>query len=115
MKEMKNIANRDKDDKTEDHKRKKCKERVKKAQLNIRLSQTEKRMLERKAQKSGLNLSEYARVRLFGEDEKQQNPEMVSRCAVLCQDILNIVEEKYSCEDNSLLEEKVEKLWKKLQ
>lgn len=115
MKEISNIANRDKDDKTENHKIKNYKKRVKKAQLNIRLSQTEKRMLERKAQKNGLNLSEYARVLLFGGDEKQQNPEMMSRCAVLCQDILNIVEEKYSCEDNSLLEEKVEKLWKILQ
>lgn len=115
MKEIKNTTNRDKDDKTENHKRKNCKKRAKKAQLNIRLSQSEKRMLEKKAQKSGLNLSEYARVRLFGEDEKQQNPEMVSRCVVLCQDILNIAEEKYSCEDNCLLEEKVEKLWKILQ
>lgn len=67
---------------------------------------------ERKAVKSGLNLSEYTRVRLFGGDEKQHSPEMVNRCVVLCQDILKIAEEKYSCEDNSLLEEKVEKLWK---
>lgn len=115
MKEIKNIVNRDKDDKTENHKIKNCKKRAKKAQLNIRLSQPEKKMLERKAQKNGLNLSEYARARLFGGDKKQQSPEMVSRCAVLCQDILNIAEEKYSCEDNSLLEEKVEKLWKILQ
>lgn len=115
MKETKNIVNRDKDDKTENHRIKNCKKRVKKAQLNIRLSQTEKRTLERKAVKSGLNLSEYTRARLFGGDEKQPSSEMVSRCVVLCQDILNIAEEKYSCEDNSLLEEKVEKLWKILQ
>lgn len=115
MKEIKNIVNRDKDNKTEKHKIKKYKKRVKRAQMNIRLSQSEKRMLERKAQKSGINLSEYTRARLFGGDEKQQNPEMVGQCVVLCQDILNIVEEKYSCEDNSLLNEKVEKLWKVLQ
>ena len=49
---------------------------------------------------------------LSGGDRKQQGPVMVSQCVVICQDILNIVQEKYSCEDNSMLEEKVEKLWK---
>lgn len=112
MKEIKSFVNQDKDNKTENHK---IKKRVKKAQLNIRLSQSEKKKLEGKAQKSGLNLSEYARVRLFGGNEKQQSPEIVSQCVILCQDILNIAEEKYRCEDNSLLEEKVEKLWKILQ
>lgn len=90
----------------------KDKNKDKKAQLNIRLSQTEKKRLKRKAIKSDMNLSEYCRAQLFGGDEKQQSPGMVSQCAVLCQDILNIVQEKYSCEDNSILEEKVERLWK---
>lgn len=109
MKESKNIINRCKEDKNDckngDHK-------DKKAQLNIRLSQTEKRRLKRKAIKNGLNLSEYIRAMLSGGDRKQQGPGMVSQCVVICQDILNIVQEKYSCEDNSTLEEKVEKLWK---
>lgn len=90
----------------------KDKNKDKRAQLNIRLSQTEKKRLKRKAIKSDMNLSEYCRAQLFGGDEKQQSPGMVSQCAVLCQDILNIVQEKYSCEDNNMLEEKVEKLWK---
>ncbi len=109
MKESKNSVNKCKEDKNDcknkDHKNKK-------AQLNIRLSQTEKRRLKRKAIKNGLNLSEYIRAMLSGGDRKQQSPEMVSQCVVICQDILNIVQEKYSCEDNSMLEEKVEKLWK---
>lgn len=87
----------------------------KRAQMNIRLSQAEKKRLEKKARKSGLNLSEYVRAWLLQGDGKQQGFEMVGQCVVLCQDILNIVLEKYSCEDNSLLEEKVEKLWKILQ
>ncbi len=93
-------------------KNKEGKNKDKKAQLNIRLSQAEKRRLKRKAVKSGLNFSEYIRARLSESDRKQQDPGIVSQCVVLCQDILNIVQEKYSCEDNSLLEEKVEKLWK---
>lgn len=84
----------------------------KKAQLNIRLSQTEKKRLEKKARKSCINLSEYVRARLFQGDGKQHGLETVGQCVVLCQDILNIIQEKYSCEDNSLLEERVEKLWK---
>lgn len=90
----------------------KRKNKDKKAQLNIRLSQAEKRRLKRKAVKSDLNLSEYCRAQLFGGDGKQQDPVMVSQCVVLCQDILNIVQEKYSCEDNDMLEEKMERLWK---
>ncbi len=80
-------------------------------QINIRLPQSEKKKLNEKAVKSGLGLSEYIRMLLSGNSGRWQNPEMVGRCAVLCQDILNIIEEKYSCEDNSLLEEKVEKVW----
>lgn len=99
MKQSKNTKNKNKD---------------KKAQLNIRLSQAEKRRLNRKAIESGLNLSKYSRALLFGGDGKQQSPGMVNQCVILCQDILNIVQEKYSCEDNSLLEEKVERLWKLL-
>lgn len=90
----------------------KNKNKDKKAQLNIRLSQAEKRKLKRGAVKSNLNLSEYCRALLFGSDKKQQSPGMVSQCAVLCQDILNIIQEKYSCEDNDMLEEMVERLWK---
>ena len=93
-------------------KKSKCSNKGKMAQLNIRLSQTEKKRLKSKALKSGLNLSEYIRARLSQNDGRQQIPEMAGQCAVLCQDILNIVREKYSCEDNSLLEERVEKLWK---
>lgn len=93
---------------------KNVKNKNKKAQLNIRLSQVEKRRLERKAMKSGLNLSEYIRGQLSKGDGKRQDIEMVSQCVILCQDILNIIQEKYNCEDNSLLEEKVEKLWKRL-
>ncbi len=70
--------------------------------MNIRLSKTEKRRLKRKAIMSGLSLSEYVRALLsVGDGKKQQNPGMVSQCVVLCQDILNIVQEKYSCEDNA--------------
>ena len=108
MKESKNSTNRCKEDKND------CKnEDHKKAQLNIRLSQTEKRRLKRKAIKNGLNLSEYIRAMLSGGDGKRQAPGMVSQYVVICQDILNIVQEKYSCEDNSMLEENEEELrWK---
>lgn len=51
---------------------------------------------------------------LSESDGRQQSPGRVNQCVILCQDILNIVQEKYNCEDNSLLEEKVEKLWKLL-
>ena len=89
--------------------------RKKKEQLNIRLSQTEKIKLKKMAKRSGLTLSEYVRALLFVGDEKQHDPGRMNQCIIQCQDILNIVQEKYSCEDNSLLEEKVEKLWKILQ
>ena len=114
MKDSVNTMDRNKDDK--DRKNDKSKNKKgknnKKAQLNIRLSQTEKRRVSKQAGNSGLNLAEYTRARLFGGDGKQQDPGMMGQCVVLCQDILNIVQEKYSCEENSILEEKVEKLWK---
>ena len=88
MKESKDSINRCKEDKNdcknEDHKNKK-------AQLNIRLSQTEKRRLKRKAIKNGLNLSEYIRAMLSGGDRKQQGPGMVSQCVVICQDIIILI------------------------
>lgn len=96
MKKSKNRANENKD---------------KEEYLNLRLPREEKWRLKRMAEKSNLNLSEYVRVRLFGSDGKQRGPGVVCQCAVLCQDIFNVVQEKYSCEDNSLLEEKVEELW----
>ena len=85
--------------------------RDKEEYLNLRLPRDEKKLLKRMAEKSNLNLSDYVRVRLFESDGKQQGPGVVCQRAVLCQDILNIVEEKYSCEDNSQLERKVEELW----
>ncbi len=94
-----------------ENKKRSGKSNDKKAQLNIRLSQIEKRKLKRRAAKSGLTLSEYSRVVLFQDNKKNQSPEITSQCAILCQDILNVIQEKYSCEDNSILEEKVEKLW----
>lgn len=99
MKKTKNSANKNKG---------------KSAYLSTRLTQTEKRQLEKKAAKSGMNLSNYARTLLFERNENQQNLELMNQCVTLCQDILNIAQEKYSCEDNSLLEEKVKKLWKVL-
>lgn len=81
-------------------------------QINLRLTSEEKRKLEKKSMKCGLSLSEYIRIKLFDDKEKRGCPEMVASCAVLCQDILNIITEKYRCEDNALLEEKVEELWK---
>lgn len=80
--------------------------------LSVRISQDEMRQLDHKAGKSGLDRSEYVRTLLFGSNESKQNLGMVGQCVTQCQDILNIVQEKYSCEDNSLLEEKVEGLWR---
>lgn len=61
-----------------------------------------------------MDCSKYVRELLFENDGKQQGIEKVNQCVNKCQKILNIVQEKYSCEDNSLLEEKVEELWKLL-
>lgn len=90
------------------------KHKKKQTQISIRLTQGEKRKLNDKAVKNGLSLSEYTRMLLFKDDEKRKDRKMVNPCVViLCQDILNIIE-KYRCEDNSMLEEKVEGLWKLL-
>ena len=86
----------------------------KKVPLSVSISQDEMRRLDRRAKRSGLDRSKYVRTLLFGSNESKQNLGMVGRCVTLCQDILNIVQEKYSCEDNSLLKEKVKKLWEAL-
>lgn len=91
------------------------KNKKKQTQISIRLTQGEKRKLGDMAVKNGLSLSECIRALLFKDDEKRKNRKMVNPCVViLCQDILNIIEEKYRCEDNGVLEEKVEGLWKLL-
>lgn len=105
MKELKKSTNTKKD------KESATTNKDKEEYLNLRLLRDEKKRLKRMAEKSNLNLSEYVRVRLFGSNGKQQGPGVVCQHAVLCQDILNIVQEKYSCEDNSQLERKVEELW----
>ena len=86
----------------------------KKVWLSVSISQDEMRRLDCKARRSGLDRSKYVRALLSGSNESKQNLGMVGQCVTQCQDILNIVLEKYSCEDNSLLEEKVKKLWKAL-
>lgn len=92
----------------------KRKNKRKGTELHIRLEQREKKRLEKKARQMDLSLSEYIRMLLSGDSKKRQSPELVNRCSVLCQDILNVVKEKYSCEENSLLEEKVKELWRLL-
>lgn len=80
--------------------------------LSVRIPQNEMKRLNRKADESGLDRSKYVRALLSGNNGSKQNLGLVNQCIATCQDILNIVLEKYSCEDNSLLEEKVKKLWK---
>ena len=79
--------------------------------LHFRVSEKEKRALEERANEVNLSLSEYLRMmttlsRSGGELTKNN-----IQVAVLCQDIVTHIQEKYACKHDHELSERMEKLW----
>lgn len=92
--------------------RKENEQNIRDNSIHIRLTTKEKKSLERKADKCGKNLSNYIRELLLEKNKKNEIVGKLSISITKLQDILNYIEEKYDCEDNEILREMVEELWK---
>lgn len=79
--------------------------------VTIRLSKKERSNLDKRVKNSGLELSAYVRD-VLKHPGKFADLGISLKCASLCQDILNHVEEKYKNVDDETLSEMVRELWK---
>lgn len=82
--------------------------------IHFRISKRMKNSLQRQANKQGKSLSDYIRYLIKEGKKKEKIKKELAQCIVLCQDIVEYVQEKYDCSENEILEEMVEKLWEKL-
>lgn len=80
--------------------------------LSIRLKDKTKKMIEKRAEKSGKNTSVYALDCILAGMNQEGYEERMAEMAVICQDMCNHVEEKYG--DDEIMEEGSERLWKLL-
>lgn len=78
--------------------------------LSIRLKGKIKKMIEKRAEKSGKSISAYAEECFLAGMNKETDRERISKATVICQEICNHVEEKY-CGDDEILEGLVAELW----
>lgn len=96
--------------------RKKSKNLARKSEVTcVRLTAREKKRLQSRAKDEGKSLSEYIRIRLAGKLAEEKSSTRVGELIVLCEDIYNHIQEKYVCEDDTILEERMNELWKCLQ
>lgn len=79
--------------------------------LHIRVSKREKDKLIRESEKLGISISEYARPILFEKRQNDLSSSKVNRVTALCQDIVTYVQEKYGCEYDVELAERIDRLW----
>ena len=93
------------------------KKEKKECRIQLRLTQKEKRKLDKIIEKSGLMQSEFVRSRVF--DQNLGNKESTLRCmeiVVEATDLIRYIAEKYpTVMEDSKMNRKVAKLWKKLQ
>ena len=84
--------------------------------IGFRVTDKEKKHIENKAKKAGIDeLSEYIRWTLLHDKKKavdEDAKQIVMEVVVQATEILNYVTDKYG--ENEVLEKKVKKLWKSL-
>ena len=86
----------------------------------FRVTDSERKRLEREAVKYNCKVSGYIREKLFEDGDKKNQiskneKAMISEILAIVQDICGHIEEKYTDKNDVELEEFTEKLWKKLQ
>ena len=86
------------------------KNNLKKEKLNIRITSKEKKMLSKRAESTGMTISDYARMVLLSSDSKAGNGNIAMTVLLVgVQEIANYIEETYG--EDEKLERKVKKLW----
>ena len=82
--------------------------------VHFRVADKEKSLIERRAQKCGMSVSEYMRSIVFGQRLKKEIKEEISEMITMCQDLVTYVEERYWCAEDTELEGRINALWKML-
>jgi len=95
-------------------KKTKKRRREKTQDLHLRVTKREKNKLSKEASKMGVSISAYIRPLILGKRSDGKTSSKAIQVAVLCQDIVTYVEEKYICEDNIELSERMKKIWEVL-
>lgn len=83
--------------------------------VGARFTQREKRRIKLKAEKAGMNISDYVRdILLYGGNKEKDgtSKRIVTEVTVQAREISNYIIEKYGEDEN--LERKVKELWKSL-
>lgn len=80
--------------------------------LSIRLRDKTKKMIEKRAEKLGKNISSYALECILAGMNREGEKERMAEMAVICQDMCNHVKEKYG--DDEIMEEGSKRLWELL-
>lgn len=82
--------------------------------IHIRVTQNMKNSLEKQAGKQKMSLSDYIRYLIQEGKKKDKMNKELAQCMVICQNIVEYVQEKYDCSENEVLKEMIEKAWEKL-
>ena len=82
--------------------------------IHFRLPETEKELIERRAQKCSMNTSEYMRSIVLGNRLTKELKGEISEMVTMCQDLVTYVTERYWCAEDAELEVRVNALWKML-
>lgn len=92
-------------------KKRKKKSSVRNESLHFRLSKREKNEIKKNAAKLKVSMSDYVRAAILSKGKGNVSSNKLSMSVVLCQDIVTYVQERYACEDDTELEERIDKLW----
>ena len=79
--------------------------------LHLRVTKREKNKLSKEAEELGINMSAYMRSLVFGSKNENKPSSKAIRAVTMCQDIVTYVQEKYACEDDTELVERMDALW----
>lgn len=89
----------------------KRRKRVKTQDLHLRVTEREKNRLSKEAGELGVSVSAYVRPLIFGKRTKLMPSREAIQAVALCQDIVTYVQEKYGCEDDIELAERMDNVW----
>ncbi len=87
----------------------KKKETLKNSIISIRFDEKSKKMIEKRAKKLNMSISDYIRECCLAGMNTESDMQRISMMTVIGQEICNYIEKNYNGDD--FLEEKVNKIW----
>ena len=82
--------------------------------VHFRVADKEKVLIEKRAEKCNMSVSEYLRSIIFATKMKKELKEEYSGLIAMCQDLVTYVGERYWCTEDDELEERMNALWRML-